>query len=100
VLGGVEGVYRLDVGGNACALGSAYKAVWAVERKAGETFEQLIGGRWREEDFVERVAEGYQRELYEEYEKGVEALAAVEKEVLGRKEGDVGKAGSTGAGQV
>lgn len=100
VLGGVEGVYRLDVGGNACALGSAYKAVWAVERKAGETFEQLIGGRWREEDFVERVAEGYQRELYEEYEKGVVALAAVEKEVLRRKEGDVGKAGSTGTGQV
>ena len=40
VLGGVEGVYRLDIGGNACALGSAYKAVWAVERKTGETFER------------------------------------------------------------
>lgn len=26
VLGGVEGVYRLDIGGNACALGAAYKA--------------------------------------------------------------------------
>ena len=32
ILGGVEGVYRLDVGGNACALGSAYKAVWATEK--------------------------------------------------------------------
>lgn len=97
VLGGVEGVYRLDVGGNACALGSAYKAVWAVERKEGETFEQLIGQRWREEDFVVKVAEGYQAELYTEYEMGVEALEAVEKEVLG---GQVGKAGTSGAGQV
>lgn len=97
MLGGVEGVYRLDVGGNACALGSAYKAVWAVERKEGETFEQLIGQRWREEDFVVKVAEGYQAELYTEYEMGVEALEAVEKEVLG---GQVGKAGTSGAGQV
>lgn len=100
VLGGVEGVYRLDVGGNACALGSAYKAVWAVERKLGETFEELIGGRWREEEFVKKVANGYQRELYEEYESGVEALDAVEKEVLREQAIDVGKAGTTGSGQV
>jgi len=32
VLGGAEGVFRLDVGGNACALGAAYKAAWAGER--------------------------------------------------------------------
>ena len=35
VIGGAEGVYRLDVGGNACALGGAYKAVWALERAEG-----------------------------------------------------------------
>ena len=93
ILGGVEGVYRLDVGGNACALGSAYKAVWAVERKPGETFEQLIGSRWREEDFVQKVANGYQANLYEEYAKGVEALYAVEKHVLRQQAVDVGKAG-------
>jgi len=87
VLGGVEGVYRLDVGENACALGAAYKAVWAVERRRGETFEQLIGGRWREEEFVKRVAEGYQRGVFERYAVAVEGLAAVEGEVLRGKRG-------------
>ena len=94
ILGGVEGIYRLDVGGNACALGSAYKAVWAAERKPGETFEQLIGSRWREDDFVKKVATGYQAGLYEEYAKGVEALNAVEKDVLRKQAADVGKAGT------
>lgn len=90
-------MFRLDVGRNACALGSAYKAVWAVERERGESFEELIGKRWREEEFVKRVAEGYDGGLYREYEKGVEALEAVEKEVLrgGRVE-----VGTSGAGQV
>jgi len=82
VLGGVEGVYRLDVGENACALGAAYKAVWAAERRRGETFEQLVGGRWREGEFVKRVAEGYQRGVFERYAAAVEGLAAVEREVL------------------
>ena len=100
ILGGVEGVYRLDVGGNACALGSAYKAVWAVERKPGETFEELIGERWREEDFVMKVADGYQEKRYKEYEKGVEALEKVEAEVLRQQKVDVGKAGTSGAGQI
>ena len=27
VLGGIEGMFRLDVGGNVCALGRAYKAL-------------------------------------------------------------------------
>ena len=43
VLGGSEGVYRLDFGENACALGAAYKAVWATERQPGQTF----GSHWR-----------------------------------------------------
>ncbi|KAI4096530.1 MAG: hypothetical protein LQ344_001038 [Seirophora lacunosa] len=82
VLGGWEGVYRLDVGENACALGAAYKAVWAVERKSGQSFEELIGGRWREEDFVAKVAEGYQEGIFERYGAAVEVLASAEKEVL------------------
>lgn len=82
VLGGVEGVYRLDVGENACALGAAYKAMWAVERRPGETFEQLIGERWREEEFVKRVAEGYQKGVFERYAAAVAGLAAVEREIL------------------
>ena len=85
----MDGIYRLDVGGNACALGSAYKAVWACERTEGETFEAFIGDRWREEDFVERVAEGYQADLYQRYQVGVDALEAVEKHAL-----DLRKAGA------
>ena len=100
ILGGVEGVYRLDVGGNACALGSAYKAVWAVERTPGEDFEDFISGRWREDDFVEKIADGYQEDLYQFYEKGVEGLEAVEKDVLKKQAMNVDQAGTTGAGQV
>ena len=100
ILGGIEGVYRLDVGGNACALGSAYKAVWAVERKPKETFEDLIGKRWREEEFVEKIGDGYEEAQYRTYEKGVSGLEAVEKDVLTRQAIDVGKASTTGAEQV
>ncbi|KAI4167828.1 MAG: hypothetical protein LQ343_006900 [Gyalolechia ehrenbergii] len=82
VLGGWEGVYRLDVGENACALGAAYKAVWAVERSPGESFEELIGGRWKETEFVEKIAEGYQEGIFERYGLAVEGLDMVEKEVL------------------
>ncbi|KAL6715699.1 hypothetical protein ACLMJK_006660 [Lecanora helva] len=100
ILGGTEGVYRLDVGGNACALGSAYKAVWAVERQPGETFEDLIDSRWKEDDFAEKVADGYQADLYKEYGKGVEALHAVEQEVLKRQAIDARKARTTGTGRI
>ncbi|KAL8721084.1 MAG: hypothetical protein Q9225_002156 [Loekoesia sp. 1 TL-2023] len=82
VLGGWEGVYRLDVGENACALGAAYKAVWSVEREAGQSFEELIGARWKEADFVEKIAEGYQEGIFERYGPAAEGLDLVEKEVL------------------
>ena len=98
ILGGIEGVYRLDVGGNACALGSAYKALWAVERKPRETFEDFISSRWREDGFVEKIADGYQEEKYRFYETGVDGLEAIEKDVLKKQAMDVGKASTTGAG--
>ncbi|KAL8783026.1 MAG: hypothetical protein Q9213_004923 [Squamulea squamosa] len=85
VLGGVEGVYRLDVGENACALGAAYKAVWAVEREDKQSFEELIGGRWKEDEFVEKIADGYQEGIFERYGSAVDRLNLVEQEVL--KEG-------------
>ena len=92
VLGGVEGVYRLDVGENACALGAAYKAVWAVERTEGETFEELVGGRWREEEFVQKIADGYQEGIFERYSPAVDGLDLVEKEVLkGERNGEGGR---------
>ncbi|KZF25064.1 xylulose kinase [Xylona heveae TC161] len=82
ILGGAEGIYRLDVGDNACALGSAYKAVWAVERNPGQTFEQLIGSRWDEAKFVKKIADGYRKELFELYGHAVKGFDQVEKRVL------------------
>jgi xylulokinase len=82
VLGGSDGVWKLDVGENACALGSAYKAVWAVERKKGETFEDLIGERWREGEFAEKIAEGYSREAYEKYGRALKGFERMERELL------------------
>lgn len=82
VLGSSEGVYRLDIGGNACALGAAYKAVWGCERAAGESFEDLIGKRWHEEGFVKKVADGYKRGLWERYGQALKGFEAMERAVL------------------
>lgn len=84
ILGGSEGVFKLDVGENACALGAAHKAVWAMERKQGETFEELIGERWREAEFVEKIAEGYQEGIWEKYGSVLGAFQGMERELLGR----------------
>lgn len=82
VLGSVEGIYRLEIGGNACGLGAAYKAVWGSERREGETFEELIGARWDEKQFVTRVADGYTKGLFEKYGDAVTGFAKMEEEVL------------------
>jgi xylulokinase len=83
VLGGVEGVWRLDVGGNACALGGAYKAVWAMERKQGESFEDLIGERWHESEAVVKVDDGFRKEIWEKYGGVLGAFEEMERRVLG-----------------
>ena len=82
VLGGSEGVYKLDVGQNACALGAAYKAVWATERSEGETFEELIGKRWDESQFIQKVGEGYSQDVWGRYGVALEGFEAMEKKVL------------------
>lgn len=92
VLGGIEGVYKLDVGDNACALGAAYKAVWGLERKPDQTFEDLIGQRWREEEFIEKIADGYQKEVFEKYGQAVEGFEKVEHQVLAEEAAKHGKA--------
>ena len=92
VLGSVEGVYKLDIGGNACALGSAYKAVWACERKRGQTFEELIGSRWDESKFVRKVAEGYKEGVFETYGQAVKGFDKMEKLVLSTVGGPEGTA--------
>ncbi|KAI7066241.1 hypothetical protein KC343_g22326, partial [Hortaea werneckii] len=87
VLGSQEGVFKLDIGGNACALGSAYKAVWGCERKGNQTFEELIGSRWDEDKFVKKVAEGYKEGLFETYGEATTGFDKVEKHVL-KQEGE------------
>lgn len=82
VLGGIEGVYRLDVGENACALGAAYKAVWAIERSPGQTFEGLISERWKEDEFIDKIADGYQPAAFEKYGKVMEGFEMMENQVL------------------
>nr|POE87005.1 putative d-xylulose kinase a [Quercus suber] len=89
VLGSVEGVFKLDIGGNACALGSAYKAVWGCERKdEKETFEDLIGERWDEAGFVNKVADGYKKGVFEKYGDAIEGFGKMEKLVL-EEEGEL-----------
>lgn len=82
VLGGTEGIFKLDLGENACALGAAYKAVWAVGRAPGQTFEDFIGTRWQESDFVQKIADGYQPELFEKYGRALEGFEKMEKILL------------------
>ncbi|KAI9798065.1 MAG: hypothetical protein M1833_004962 [Piccolia ochrophora] len=82
ILGGTEGVYQLDVGGSGCALGAAHKAVWGTERKAGETFEDLIGARWNEKGAISKVHEGYQAGLWEEYGAALPGFEQMENQVI------------------
>ncbi|KAJ4162574.1 hypothetical protein NW754_013999 [Fusarium falciforme] len=82
VLGGSEGVYKLDVGGNACALGGAYKALWAMERQENETFDDLIGKRWTEEGNIQRVDQGFRDGTYQKYGKLLTAFEAMENKIL------------------
>ncbi|KAK3369179.1 hypothetical protein B0T24DRAFT_532303 [Lasiosphaeria ovina] len=82
VLGGVDGVYKLDVGGNACALGGAYKAVWAFERARGETFDELIGKRWKEEGAIQKVDDGYRAGVFEQYGNVLGAFGHMEERIL------------------
>ena len=82
VLGGVDGVYKLDVGGNACALGGAYKAVWALERRDGENFDELIGQRWTEAGAIRKVDDGYRDGVFQRYGNVVGAFDQMEQEIL------------------
>lgn len=92
VLGGAEGVYRLDVGGNACALGGAYKALWACERggsgdengdgDGAQSFDELIGARWKEEGNVQLVDEGFREREFGVYGDVLGAFEEMEDRVL------------------
>ncbi|CAK7220313.1 hypothetical protein SBRCBS47491_004145 [Sporothrix bragantina] len=87
VLGGAEGVYRLDVGGNACALGGAYKALWSVERRdEHETFDELIGKRWTPEGAIEKVDVGYRPEQFAQYGQVLGAFDQMEQTILAEEQ--------------
>lgn len=87
VLGGSDGVFKLNIGGNACALGAAYKAAWGVQRQQGEKFEDFLEERWEEEGFVEKICEGYREGVWERYGDAVRGLEEVERVVV-REEGE------------
>lgn len=83
VLGGSEGVYKLEIGGNACALGGAYKAAWGVQRKsAEEKFEDFLAARWNEEGFVKKICDGYREGVFERYGEALALFDQVEKSVI------------------
>ncbi|KOS19051.1 putative D-xylulose kinase A [Escovopsis weberi] len=86
VLGGADGVYKLDVGGSACALGGAYKALWGAERRKGQTFDELIGERWTEEGSIEKVDVGYREGVYPRYGSVLGAFEEMERRLLKEEE--------------
>lgn len=86
VLGGADGVYKLDVGGSACALGGAYKALWAMERKDGETFDEVIGKRWKEEGSIAKVDLGFKDGTYQKYGGVLGAFEEMENRLLAEED--------------
>ncbi|KAF2856507.1 D-xylulose kinase-like protein [Plenodomus tracheiphilus IPT5] len=97
ILGGTDGVYKLEIGGNACALGAAYKAAWGVQRRQdkAESFEDFLEQRWEEQGFVERVCQGYREGVWEGYGEAVRGLEEAERWVvgeMGRGEAKTGEA--------
>ena len=82
VLGGSDGVYKLEIGGNACALGAAYKAAWGVQRGDGETFEDFLEARWNEEGFVKKICKGYREGVWERYGEAMRGFDEVERQAV------------------
>jgi xylulokinase len=82
VLGGSDGVYKLEIGGNACALGAAYKAAWGVQRQSGERFEDFLEARWNEDGFVKKICEGYRKGVFERYGEALKGFEEGEKKAI------------------
>ncbi|KAA8896035.1 hypothetical protein FN846DRAFT_921904 [Sphaerosporella brunnea] len=82
VLGGFEGVYKLDIGSNACALGAAYYATWALERKEGEAFEDYVADWWDEENQVKRIGDSYKEGVWEEYGELLKGFRLAEEKLV------------------
>lgn len=98
VLGGSDGVYKLEIGGNACALGAAYKAAWGVQRQQGEKFEDFLEARWNEEGFVKKICEGYREGVFERYGEALRGFEEVERRAIEEKGHVRGEVQGEGAG--
>ncbi|KAH7079327.1 FGGY family of carbohydrate kinase [Paraphoma chrysanthemicola] len=99
VLGGSDGVYKLEIGGNACALGAAYKAAWGVGREKAEGFEDFLEKRWNEEGFVRRICDGYRQGVFERYGEALKGFEEVEGRAIEEKgEGKKGVEGKVEGG--
>ncbi|KAF2797050.1 D-xylulose kinase-like protein [Melanomma pulvis-pyrius CBS 109.77] len=99
VLGGADGVYKLDIGGNACALGAAYKAAWGTGRQRNETFEDFLEKSWLEEGFVERICDGYREGVWERYGDVLRGFEELEGRVI-RESGEGGSGVENAGGKV
>ncbi|KAK9479869.1 hypothetical protein V1514DRAFT_219671 [Lipomyces japonicus] len=86
VLGPSEGVYALELGSNACALGAAYKALWALKRKQKgdeyESFEDFLESRWDENVMLKKVDVGYRSGIWEKYGEALHAFEKVEEVIV------------------
>ncbi|KAK9462806.1 uncharacterized protein V1516DRAFT_634238 [Lipomyces oligophaga] len=83
ILGPADGVYRLELS-NACALGSAYKALWSLRRKkilnedSFESFDDFLADRWNESSMISKVDQGYQPEIWHRYGSVLNAFSKAE----------------------
>ncbi len=46
-------------------------------------FEDFVRKRWHEQDFVRKVAEGYQESVFRKYGEALEGFEMMEKRVMG-----------------
>lgn len=108
-IGGAAGVWRQTGAANACALGGASKAAWAVLRRQphstndnnddhngtrkagsggesgtgseGETFENFVARTWKPEEVVTKVDDGYTAEPWAYYGASLGAVADAEDQI-------------------
>ncbi|KAK9448083.1 uncharacterized protein V1518DRAFT_334088 [Limtongia smithiae] len=84
IFGPTEGVFKLELS-NACALGSAYKALWSTQRMVDsstgeyETFDDFLADRWDESTMIAKVDVGYRKGLWEKYGEVLPAFETAEK---------------------
>lgn len=83
VLGSEDGIYRQLTGAsNACALGGANKAAWAILKEENQTFEDFVSGHWDEAASLEKIGSGYRKGIWEEYGHLLGAVESAESMIV------------------